>query len=80
VDTMNLSVLSYVRTAPMGGHAVVVALNMTGQPQKIALDLSPAGISEKGVRTLLTDQPSLQGVTTMSMTLLPFGSWIGEVQ
>jgi alpha-glucosidase len=80
VDTTNSSVLSYVRTAPDGQHAVVVALNMTGQPQKISLDLSPAGISSKAVRTLLTDQPSLQGVTTTSMTLLPFGSWVGEVQ
>src|SRR5271170_7318608 len=39
VDTTNASVLSYVRTVPAGGKAVVVALNMTAQPQKIALDL-----------------------------------------
>jgi alpha-glucosidase len=80
VDTANASVLSYVRTAPAGGHAVVVALNMTGQPQKIDLDLSPAGISSKGVRALLTDEGSLQGVTTTSMTLPPFSSWVGEVR
>jgi alpha-glucosidase len=80
VDTTNASVLSYVRTAPGSGHAVVVALNMTAQPQKIALDLSPAGISSKAVKTLLTNDSSLQGVTTTSMTLPAFGSWVGEVR
>ena len=80
VDTMNPSVLSYVRTPLMGQNAVVVSLNMTAQPQKISLDLSPAGISQKGVRTLLTNEASLQGVTTTSMTLPPFASWVGEVQ
>jgi alpha-glucosidase len=80
VDTTNASVLSYVRTAPAGGHAVVVALNMTGQAQTIALDLSPAGISQKAVRTLLTEDASLQGVSSTSMTLPPFASWVGEVR
>jgi alpha-glucosidase len=80
VDTANPSVLSYVRTAPAGGHAVVVALNMTGQTQTISLDLSPAGIAQKAVRTLLTDDASLQGVSSTAMTLPPFASWVGEVQ
>jgi alpha-glucosidase len=80
VDPANANVLSYVRTAPAGGHAVVVALNMTAQPQKIALDLSPAGISSRAVTTLLTDESSLQGVKTTSMILPAFGSWVGEVQ
>jgi alpha-glucosidase len=80
LDTENPSTLSYVRTASAGAQAIVVALNMTGQPQTIALDLSPAGISSKGVRTLLTDDSSLQGVTKTSMTLPPFGSWVGEVR
>jgi alpha-glucosidase len=80
VDTTNASVLSYVRTAPGVGHPVVVALNMTAQPQKIALDLSPAGISSKAVKTLLTNDSSLQGVTTTSITLPAFGSWVGEVR
>jgi alpha-glucosidase len=80
VDTTNASVLSYVRPASTGGKAVVVSLNMTGQPQKIALDLGPAGIKQKAVKTLLTNEVSLQGATTTSMTLPPFASWIGEVR
>jgi alpha-glucosidase len=80
LDTANPSVLSYVRTAPPGHHNIVVALNMTGQPQKIALDLNEAGIQQTAVKTLMTDEPSLQGATSTSITLPPFASWVGEVQ
>jgi alpha-glucosidase len=80
LDGTNPSVLSYVRTAPPGHHNIVVALNMTGQPQKIALDLKEAGIQQTAVKTLMTDDSSLQGVSTTSMTLPPFASWVGEVQ
>jgi alpha-glucosidase len=80
VDTSNPSVLSYVRTPPDGQHAVVVSLNMSGQPQKIALDLSPAGVQSKAVRTLLTNESSLQGTNSTTITLPPFASWVGEVQ
>jgi alpha-glucosidase len=80
LDTANPSVLSYVRMAPAGGHAVVVALNMTGQAQAISLDLSSAGIAQKAVRTLLTNDVSLQGGTSTSMTLQPFASWVGTLQ
>jgi alpha-glucosidase len=80
VDTANPSVLSYVRTSPDGSHGVVVALNMTGQAQKIALDLTSAGVQSRTVKTLLTNEPSLQGTATTTMTLPPFASWVGEVQ
>jgi alpha-glucosidase len=80
LDTANQSVLSYVRTAPPGHHNIVVALNMTGQPQKIALDLKEAGIQQTATKTLLTNEPSLMGATSTSITLPPFASWVGEVQ
>ena len=80
VDTANPNVLSYVRTGAAGGHTVVVAVNMTSQPQTIALDLSPAGISSREVRTLLTNEASLQGASTAAMILPPFASWVGEVR
>jgi alpha-glucosidase len=53
---------------------------MTAQPQKIALDLKEAGIQQTAVKTLMTDEPSLMGATSTSITLPPFASWIGEVQ
>ncbi len=80
LDGTNPSVLSYVRTAPPGHHNIVVALNMTAQPQKIALDLKEAGIQQTVVKTLMTNEPSLMGATSTSITLPPFASWIGEVQ
>jgi alpha-glucosidase len=80
VDVTNPNVLSYVRTGPSGRRDVVVALNMSAQPQSIALDLTTAGVQQKVVRTVLTNEASLQGVTTTSMTLPPFASWVGEVQ
>jgi alpha-glucosidase len=80
LDTSNPSVLSYVRTAPAGHHNIVVALNMTAQPQMIALDLKEAGIQQTAVKTLMTDEPSLMGATSTSITLPPFAGWIGEVQ
>jgi alpha-glucosidase len=80
LDGTNPSVLSYVRTAPLGHHNIVVALNMTAQPQKIALDLKEAGIQQTAVKTLMTNEPSLMGTTSTSMTLPPFASWVGEVQ
>ena len=80
LDGTNPSVLSYVRTAPPGHHNIVVALNMTAQPQKIALDLKEAGIQQTAIKTLMTDAPSLMGATSTSITLPPFASWIGEVQ
>jgi len=80
LDGTNPSVLSYVRTAPLGHHNIVVALNMTGQPQKIALDLKEAVIQQTAIKTLMTDAPSLMGATSTSITLPPFASWIGEVQ
>jgi alpha-glucosidase len=80
VDTANPSVLSYVRTAPAGGHAVVVALNMTGEAQRISLDLTAAGVQQKAVRTVLTNEPSLTGATSTAITLPPFASWVAEVR
>ncbi len=80
LDTGNPNVLSYVRTAPPGHRSIVVALNMTAQPQKIALDLKEAGIQQTAIKTLLTNEPSLMGATSTSIALPPFASWIGEVQ
>ena len=80
LDTSNTKVLSYVRTAPAGHHNILVSLNMTAEPQTIKLDLTEAGLENKPVRTLLTSAPSLKDVTSTSVTLPPFTSWVAEVQ
>jgi alpha-glucosidase len=79
LDTSNPSVLSYVRVK--GGSAVVVALNCTGQPQTISLDVSAAGVEGKSVKTLLTDDADLNTARSLqSVTLAPYASWIASVQ
>jgi alpha-glucosidase len=79
LDTTNPSVLSYVRTAPPGHHNIVIALNMTNQPQHINLDLTVANIHQTLMRTLMTNEPSLQSATSANLTLPPYATWIGEV-
>ena len=81
LDNENPAVLSYVRTAMSGGHAIVVSLNMTSKPQTVHLDLTLAGIKTTRVKTLLGDDASLNSVSDVSnFTLPPFTSLLAEVQ
>jgi len=81
LDRTNANVLSYVRTRPVGAAAVVVALNMSAQPQAISLDVAGAGVKGTQAHTVLSDDPSA-GTTVMldHITLPPFGAWVGTVQ
>ncbi|AEU38817.1 glycoside hydrolase family 13 protein [Granulicella mallensis] len=81
LDRTNSNVLSYVRTAPAGAKAVVVMLNMSAQPQTLSLDLAEAGLKGKRVKTILTDESSLKGLSALTnVTLPPFSSWVGSVE
>jgi alpha-glucosidase len=87
LDPTNPNVLSYVRTAPLGpnggpaGHAIVVSLNFTAQPQTVHLDLTGAGIASTAVKPLLCDDTTLQSTTTLTtFTLPPYTSLVAEVQ
>ncbi len=81
LDTANTNVLSYVRVNGPGQPAVVVALNFTAAPQTISLDLSGTGIRGKQVKTLITDQPTLNTASSLqNITLPPFASWVASVQ
>ncbi|HEY4354568.1 MAG TPA: alpha-glucosidase [Acidobacteriaceae bacterium] len=74
-------VLSYIRTAPKGAAAVVVAINMSSQPQTIALDLAGTGIKGTAVKTIAATDPSLMSTTGLgAVSLPPFSSWIAEVR
>jgi alpha-glucosidase len=72
LDAENTKVLSYMRKGA-DGKSVVVALNFTGQPQEVKL-----GVGK--VVTLMTDAEVLKGASAGTMTLPPYGSWIGEVR
>ena len=79
LDTSNANVLSYVRST--GSSSVVVAVNCTGEPQTISLDVSAAGVTGSTVKTLLADDTALNSITSLkSITLAPYTSWIGSVQ
>jgi alpha-glucosidase len=81
LDTANSNVLSYLRTPPAGAPAVVVSMNMSNQPRTISLDLAPGGVKGAHVKTVLTNEPSLAGNTSLTgITLPPFSSWVAIVQ
>jgi len=81
LDRTNPNVLSYVRKGPPGSPSVVVALNFTAQPQTISLSLVGTGVTGNTIKTLLTDDPSLQPTTSMTNIVLPpFASWVASVQ
>ena len=81
LDPSNPNVLSYLREGPAGSPSIVVSLNFTPQPQTVSLDLAGTGVSGDKVKTLLTDDPSLESTTSLThITLAPFASWVGSVQ
>ena len=77
----NDEVVAWVRTAPAGARPVVVAMNMSAQPQTVTLDLSAAGISGGKVKTLAASAASLNSVNKLSsIELPPYSSWVAAVQ
>ncbi len=69
------NVMSYLRSYK--GKAVLVALNMSGTPQKAAFDLSKNGFANAKMHRVLTTQNSTAKDTTIS--LAPYGVYIAEV-
>jgi alpha-glucosidase len=81
IDQDNADVLSYVRTAPEGIPAVVVAMNMSAEAKKVMLDLKRAGVTLKSVRTLAASDATLRNQTSLvSVVLPPFSSWVASLQ
>ncbi len=74
------SVISYVRAGQPGAPSMLVAVNCSGQPHTITLDLKAAGVTGTVVSTVITDAPSLAGATSLTLTLPPFASWVGSVK
>ena len=72
LDADNTKVLSYMRKGT-DGKSVVVALNFTGSPQTVNLGATKTS-------TLMTDADELKSGSTGTITLPPYGSWVGEAQ
>jgi alpha-glucosidase len=77
----NPDVLSYLRTGVNGSEPVVVAINMTGRPQHMSLDLTPAGVSGTSGDTLLSTEKASPSATSLKdITLKPYAVWIATVR
>jgi len=85
LDVANVKVLSYLRTPPDGSAAVVVAINMSDQPQTVFFHLPDVDGHKAGgrweVKTILTDAPSLRDVKSLAgVTLPPYTAWVATVR
>ena len=79
LNTSDDHVLSWLRKASDGG-AVVVACNFTDQPQKVKFDLSGQGVRGTRLRTLLKTPGAADPASLASVSLGPFGVYVGQVQ
>jgi hypothetical protein len=72
-------VLSYLRKTK--NDAVLVAINMSADPQTLKFNLSKQRLSAKSAKTLLTTQSSLQNNSSVAqLSLEPFAVYIAALQ
>ncbi len=79
LNTSDEHVLSWLRKAD-NGEAVVVACNLSDQPQTISFDLSPQNIHGTAVTTLLKTPGAADPASLHSVQLGPYGVYVGRVQ
>jgi len=79
LNTSDEHVLSWLRKAD-SGEAVVVACNLSDQPQTISFDLSPQNIHGTAVTTLLKTPGAADPASLHSVQLGPYGVYVGRVQ
>jgi len=79
LDNENTKVLSWLRQVP-GSPQVVVSVNFTADAQTVNLATDGAGIRAERLKTLLKSPGTADPKTLSSITLAPFGVYIGQVQ
>jgi len=79
LDETNANVLTYVRLAP-DGHAILVSLNMSPEPQTISLKPQVAGLQLSHLKTLLSSPRGIKSAAANRLTLPPFAAWVAEVR
>jgi alpha-glucosidase len=81
LDKDNPDVLSYLRAGSKGSPSVVVAINMSGSPKAVKLDLGVEGIAVKPLHTLASSDVSPVDTSSPAAVTLPaFSAWIASVQ
>jgi alpha-glucosidase len=79
LDEGNPSVLTYARVAR--GHTVLVSLNVSAQPQSVALGTRVAGLKGTRCRTLLSSPPRLPDTrASQRIELAPYGAWVAALE
>jgi alpha-glucosidase len=78
IDTQNTKVLSWMRRAP-GVSPVVVAVNMTADPQVVNLTVG-SHLAGGPVQTLLVSPGGADPASIKSVPLGPFGVYIGQLE
>jgi alpha-glucosidase len=80
LDPNNPSVLAYARIDPRG-NPVVVALNLSAQPQTVSLALGSMGIQGGNLKVLLADLDTVGDLPALQApTLPPYAAWVAEVR
>ena len=79
LNTGDEHVVSWLRKSS-DGEAVVVACNLTGQPEAVSFDLSAQGIHGAHLTTLLETPGAATPASPASVQLGPFGVYIGKVE
>jgi alpha-glucosidase len=78
LNETDANVLSYLRRYK--DEAILVVLNMSGDPQKVSFDLSPQGFSSDKAKTLLTTMAEApKDGSVKQLSLDPFGVYIAAV-
>ncbi len=78
LDTQNTKVLSWVRHAP-GISPVIVSVNMTADPQTVNLTTGNK-LASGPLRTLLLTPGGPDPASLKSVSLGPFGVYIGQLE
>lgn len=71
-------VLSFMRRGANG--SVLVALNMSAQPQKMKFNLATLGVKQTEARVLLSSPPSSGSLDTSNATIPPYGVVIAAIK
>ncbi len=73
-------VFAYLRKKPGKGDAILVVLNMSGEPRTVKLDLAADGIRDSSARPLIAAPEMAQEATVLNHFTIPaFGVFIGSV-
>jgi len=73
-------VFAYLRKKPGKGDAILVVLNMSGEPRTVKFDLAADGIRDSSARPLIAAPEMAQEATVLNHFTIPaFGVFIGSV-